>query len=99
MYQKEKYLVPFFELESCQRSTEIKFQPILVPKEEGSGWVLYRSDAWGLTLRLHPVSQNPECWSAGRLAKYESWSIVGIGSGGWVEGPSPLGFSFKGWCL
>ena len=43
--------------------------------------MLYRSDAWGVTLRLHPVSQNPECLLAGRLAKYESWSVVGIGSG------------------
>ena len=37
MYQKEKYLVPFFELESCQRSTEIKFStyssPYLVDTE------------------------------------------------------------------
>ena len=31
MYQKEKYLVPFFELESCQRSTEIKFSTYSSP--------------------------------------------------------------------
>lgn len=27
------------------------------------------------------MSQNPECLFVGRLAKYESWSVVGIGSG------------------
>ena len=43
MYQKEKYLVPFFELESCQRSTEIRFSTYCSPNVDDIEAAVLRS--------------------------------------------------------